>query len=316
MGKELINIKMPSWPTSGLITIKVVNPDGQESLLEGAYTYVAPPPPEITSLSPSKGLITGGTTVTLEGANFINGAKVRIGTKDVATTFNNSTQLVFKTVAWSEPETVDISVTNPDGQTATLEQAFTFETPPPPPAPTITSVSPDSGPQAGGTLVTIKGSNFVQGATIQLGQREVAATFMNSSELMIRTPAWSTGEVVDVAVINPDKQKAVLEKSFTFIAPPPKPAPLVTSVSPDSGETTGGKIISIKGENFDSSATVYFNDTLIASTFYSTTELQLRTPKWSVAGEVNVKVVNSDGQVSTLENGFTYVLPHRRRHLL
>lgn len=309
MGKELISVKMPAWSTAGIISIKVVNPDGQESVLADAYTYIAPPPPEVISLSPNKGLISGGTTVTLTGANFVNGAKVKLGDKEMVTTFNSSSQLTFKTAAWTNPETVDVTVINPDGQLGTLQQGFTFETPPPPPAPVVHSVSPDSGPQAGGTIVTIKGENFVNGAKVLLGQKEFAATFMSGTELMIRTPSWTSGETVDVGVVNPDGQKGVLQQAFKYIAPPPKPAPSISAVTPNSGETTGGVIVSIKGANFESGSKVYFNDTLIASTYYSSSELQLRSPKWSTSGAVNVKVENPDGQVSVLENGFTYILP-------
>ncbi|HEY33294.1 MAG TPA: hypothetical protein G4O10_09370, partial [Dehalococcoidia bacterium] len=36
-------------------------------------------------------------------------------------------------------------------------------------APTVTSISPTSGPAAGGTSVTITGTNFVNGATVTIG---------------------------------------------------------------------------------------------------------------------------------------------------
>ena len=37
------------------------------------------------------------------------------------------------------------------------------------PLPTVSSVAPNSGPTAGGTAVTITGSNFVAGATVTFG---------------------------------------------------------------------------------------------------------------------------------------------------
>lgn len=60
--------------------------------------------------------------------------------------------------------TIDITITNPDGQQAILSQSFTFT-----PAPVISAVSPTSGPVAGGTPVTISGQHFHAGATVLFG---------------------------------------------------------------------------------------------------------------------------------------------------
>ena len=60
-------------------------------------------------------------------------------------------------------------VTNPDGQSGSLANGFTFVAPP-----AVTTVSPTSGPSAGGTAVTLTGTDFTTGATVTFGG--VAAT--------------------------------------------------------------------------------------------------------------------------------------------
>jgi IPT/TIG domain len=58
------------------------------------------------------------------------------------------------------------------------------------PAPTITSIDPTSGAVAGGTSVTITGTNFVSGATVTFGG--VAATdvvVVNSTTITCTAPA-------------------------------------------------------------------------------------------------------------------------------
>ena len=46
-----------------------------------SYTYVAPPPPpSVTSISPTSGTTEGGTAVTITGSGFVSGATVTIGT--------------------------------------------------------------------------------------------------------------------------------------------------------------------------------------------------------------------------------------------
>src|SRR5260370_524565 len=59
---------------------------------------------------------------------------------------------------------VNVVVTNPDTQTGSLTNGYTYVA-----APTVGSVSPGSGAAAGGTAVTITGTNFVTGATVTFG---------------------------------------------------------------------------------------------------------------------------------------------------
>lgn len=53
---------------------------------------------------------------------------------------------------------VTVTVTNSNGLSGSLGSAFTYVIPP-----TVSSVSPNSGPTAGGTAVTITGTNFAAG---------------------------------------------------------------------------------------------------------------------------------------------------------
>ena len=56
--------------------------------------------------------------------------------------------------------------------TADASQAadqFVYTAPAPPPAPTVTGVSPSSGPMAGGAYVTINGANFTGATSVSFG---------------------------------------------------------------------------------------------------------------------------------------------------
>ena len=59
---------------------------------------------------------------------------------------------------------MDVAVTAPGG-TGTGTGAFTYVAGPP----TVTSVSPNSGPAAGGTSVTITGTNFTGATAVTFG---------------------------------------------------------------------------------------------------------------------------------------------------
>lgn len=91
------------------------------------FSIVAPgPAPTLDSIDPTSGTMAGGTSVTLTGTNFINGATVLFGAVPATlVTFNDPTSLTAVTPAQGAG-TVDVTVTNPDSQSATLNAAFTY----------------------------------------------------------------------------------------------------------------------------------------------------------------------------------------------
>ena len=94
----------------------------------------------------------------------------------------------------------DRVVTNPDTQSGNLASGFTFTSAP---APTVSSVSPTSGPAVGGTGVTITGANFVSGATVTFGGTAATSVVVtNSTTITATTPAHAAGAVT-VVVTNP-----------------------------------------------------------------------------------------------------------------
>ena len=61
-------------------------------------------------------------------------------------------------------------------------------------APTITGITPTSGPTAGGTAVTITGTGFVTGATVTIGGTAATSVTRNSAtSISATTPAGSAG---------------------------------------------------------------------------------------------------------------------------
>jgi hypothetical protein len=108
------------------------------------------------------------------------------------------------------------------------------------PAPTVSSVSPNTGPTAGGTSVSITGANFLAGALVFFGGVPASGVVVNSAtQIQAVTPATTAG-VVDVTVQNPDSQSANLVRGFTYTAPAPVVSPTITSVSPNSGSLLAG----------------------------------------------------------------------------
>src|SRR5262249_33079805 len=156
--------------------------------LNNGYTYTNPAP-TVTSISPTSGTSAGGTSITITGTGFVSGAAVTLGGLAATNvTVVSATSITAKTPAHAAGAVKGV-VTNTDTQNATLPSGSTSNA-----APTVTSISPTSGPTAGGTAVTLSGSGFLSGATVTIGG--TAATGVNvasSISITATTPAHTAG---------------------------------------------------------------------------------------------------------------------------
>jgi hypothetical protein len=269
-------------------------------------------------VTPSSGPTAGGTSVTLAGSGFVpgpGGSSVTIGGASATVSSSTTFTLVATTPAHAaglQP----VTVTNPDGQNATLAASFTFVDPPPlPSAPTLTSVSPASGPTAGGTPVTLTGTNFASGGVVTFGG--VAATIVGPifpTQINVTTPLSQPAGAVDVTFVNPfTGQVASIQLGYTFVAPPPVIEVLSIRGAPPAGGTT----LNILGSGFQPGVTAKFGGSSgtglvisIASANPPRQYLTLTTPpRPSGAGDfVDLVVRNPDGQAATFV-GFHYGPP-------
>lgn len=199
--------------------------------------------------------------------------------------------------------TVDVQVTGYDGQSATLANSFTYLGPP-----GNFTISPVTAPMTGGTAITLTGSNFVNGATVSFaGISATNVTYVNSTIVTATTPAIPAPGTYDVVLTNPDGQTATLTNGITITQPPP----VVETVTPLYGPSSGGTSVIITGTAFNnptpSGASVTFGGTNASSvTFVNPTTITATTPAHTV-GTVAVKVTNGDGQNSTLAAAYSYL---------
>ena len=279
---------------AGAVTVTVNNPGGQSGSLASAFTYVAPP--TVTSVSPNSGTTAGGTAVTITGTNFAAGATVTFGGTAATNVVVTSATTITATTPAGVAGAVAVAVTNPSGLSGSLASGFTYLA-----APTVTSVSPNSGSTAGGTAVTITGTNFATGATVTFGG--TAATnvvVVNATTITATTPAGSAG--AGTVTVTVSGQSGSLTNGYTYVV-----VPTVTSVSPNNGGTAGGTAVTITGTNFAAGATVTFGGTAATNVVVvNSTTITATTPAGS-AGAVTV-TVTVNGQSGSLTNGYSYVV--------
>src|SRR6476659_8815990 len=113
------------------------------------------------------------------------------GTAASSVTVVSSTSITATTPAHAAGA-VNVVVTNPDSQSGTLSNGYSYGRP----APKVSSIAPDSGSTGGGTVVTITGTGLQSGATVTLGvTAATGVTVGGSSSITATTAAHAAGAV-------------------------------------------------------------------------------------------------------------------------
>ena len=88
------------------------------------------------------------------------------------------------------------------------------------PPPSIIDVQPRSGPSAGGTSITITGTDFQPGATVSIaGVTAFSVNVISPVEITALTPPLPSSVpmgFVDVEVANPDGQFSIAHNGFEY----------------------------------------------------------------------------------------------------
>lgn len=252
----------------------------------------------VDSIAPVSGLATGGTTVTLTGTGFVSGTTVSFGGAAATGVTITATRITAVAPAHADG-TIDVVITLSATENVTLVGGYTYVTVPAP-----TSVAPASGATSGGTNVTIAGTGFSGDATVTFGGTTATnIRVVSTTTITATTPARTSG-VVDVVVTNGNGRSGTLRSAYTYVAP----APTISSISPNSGATTGGTVVTITGTGFINTTSVTFGGSSATSgTFNNSvgTSITVTTPA-RPAGVVSVVVTNADGQSVTATNAYTY----------
>lgn len=302
----------PPATVAGAVDITLENPDGTSLVIPGGFTYAEKiiPKLNISAISPSTGKMAGGEVVYIDGEKFDPSAKVYFGSNEAnINSYYSDKRIRVLAPASAISGPVDVTITNPDGETVTVAGGYNYDTPPELPDPTITAITPNSGQLAGGELVYIDGTGLQQGVKVFVGTIEVPVNrYYSTSRIRVLAPASQTVGSVDVKVVNPDNKEATVAGGYTYLAPPVPNPPTITSVSPNTGLATGGTLVYIDGSDIQPGATIKFGSKSLAiGNYYSSSRIRVTTPSSDgYLGSVDVTLINPDGQEALLSRAFTY----------
>jgi IPT/TIG domain len=311
-------VTSPSAAAPGGVTVEVrLHPSaGSDSVATTTFTYVAKP--AITKIAPASGPEAGGTSVHVTGTGLTQtGATtaVKFGTTAAASVSDvSAASLKATSPAGTGTKDVTVTVTLPGGESAT-SNGLPFQYVP---APTVTSVSPTSGPVTGGTDVTITGTGFQPGAMVLFGPSDgstsvtddltgTPVSVLSSTSILVTAPPGIVG-ATNVVVVNPDGQSGALKSGsaghYTYTGT----APSITSVSPATGSSLGGTTVTLTGAGFLAGAKVAFAASGGTSVVVAAdgTQISAKTPAHA-AGIVDVVVTNPGGGKATKTGAFEFI---------
>ena len=310
----------PASPTPVTVDVTVTTSVATSAVTAAdVFTYVPNPAPSqaptVASLSPYFGPTSGLTGVTITGTNFTGATAVDFGTT-AAESFSvtNSTTITAVSPPVANPETVDVTVRTPQGVSAAVPgDAFTYESGTESPGPTVSGVSPNVGPLAGGNSVVVTGSNFVSVA-VDFGTQPATSFSVNNTgtEIIATAPSVTAPQTVDVIVTNSLGSSTINPADAYTYQPTADFAPAVTSLSPASGPEAGGTSVTLTGSGFSGASAVYFGTTVVSSFFISGSgsTITVTSPAASSPGTVSVTVVNPYGTSAvSAADAFTYLPP-------
>ena len=290
-----ITLSASDQATAGTYAVVVTNPAPGGGASNSVNFAVGNPVPAITSLSPASATAgAAAQTLTINGSGFISSSTVTYNGTGHAATYVNATQLKI-TLSASDQATAGIYavvVTNPTpGGGASNSVNFTVNNP----VPTVTSLSPSSATAGGAAFtLTVKGTNFVQGSTVQWNGGGRNTTFVSATQLTAAILATDIATAGTAAVTGLNSSPGGgTSGSLTFTIN--SPTPTITSLSPSSAIAGGPAFtLTVTGTNFVSGSTVESRGSARTTTYLSATQLTAAILASDIAavGTASVTVVN------------------------
>ena len=278
--------------TAGAKDVTVTTPT-ETATLTGGFTYAAV---TVTAVNPTNGPLTGGTSLTITGTGFVSGASVSIGGHPATGVVVNSLTSITAITPAGTAGTADVVVTASSITSPALVGGFTYLA-----IPTVTAITPNSGPISGGTVVSITGTNFVTGATVTIGTAAATNVTVNSATSITATTGVSTAGAMNVVITTAGGASAPLVGGFTYAVV------TVSRITPNFGPISGGTTVTITGTGFTTGATVSIGGIAATGvTVVNSTTINATTGVSTLVGPANVTVTVTGGTSPVLTGGFTY----------
>jgi len=264
------SLKAIAPPGSGPENVTVTTPEGTSAISSADEFFYGP---VIRSVFPNSGPVHGNDTVRINGYNLTGATAVKFGATN-ATSFEVQSPVLIVAKDPAGTGTVDVTVTTPEGSSPiSPADQFTYLGK----TPQVSKVTPNKGPAAGGTTVTISGLNFLGTTAVNFGETGAASFTVNSEKSLTAVSPAETVARIEITVTTPygtsphefcaKLEHCSIRDYYKFVTP------TITNVSPNSGSTAGGTSVTVTGTGFGvgTGATVFKFGSTPASSVNCTT---------------------------------------------
>ncbi len=296
VSRRIILAKSPAG--TGVVNVTVTNPNGTSATTKSDEFTYSTKLPVVTHVVPHHGRPAGGTTVTIIGDYFSGATKVDFGA-NAATGVSVFSSHVLTAKSPAGSGVVDVTVTTPLGTSKTTpKDQFRYNSS----LPAVTHVNPHRGALAGGTAVTITGSNLSGATAVDFGSNPATSVSVITSHLITATSPMGTG-TVNVTVTTPGGTSlADTGDRFTYT----DVGPVVSHIAPHHGTSAGGTAVAITGHNLSGATAVNFGPNSATNVrVVSGKVIVVRSPAGT--GTVDITVTTPAGTSATSsKDQFTY----------
>ncbi|XP_003198833.3 plexin-B1 [Danio rerio] len=255
------------------------------------------PAPLIHSVEPLSGLVEGGITLTVSGSNL--GQKAQdilqsVTVADVPCTviphlYEISTRIICTTTASGKEKSGHISVRVSGGGFGLSSQIFSYQDP------HLFEVSPQRGPKAGGTTLTITGRNLLTGRvtdiSVLLGNVPCSLiSGVQEDSIRCQTGASNRTGEHQVTVHYGNNERRLPGTGYFYT-----PDPNITDAMPSKSFISGGRVIKVSGHNLDVVQKPRMRVTVFPTDSISTWKKQRRRRKTRSTTDVEVLETDCTG---------------------
>ena len=250
---------------------------------------------EIRRLTPTFGVISGGTNVLVEGANFRNSTSLKCkfgNVSHVSASFISTNAIQCNSPVGGRTQKVVLAVSNNGVDYSLSGQDFEYYNPF-----NILSTWPTSGPTIGGTVVTVRGFGFSRSleTLCVFGRMAVVAHYVDSGTITCtsppskpgRIPLWVSRKDPQNPAINIRDHADSLELSFLYVQ-----SLSLRAMYPNRGKIDGGNMVFIIGDFIANSTALScrFGENIVRGSLANNRTLMCPTPPSKTTAAVQVAV--------------------------
>lgn len=306
-----VYVYIPGTLSPGTYDVVATDNAGNVQTLPAAYTVtekpVAPPEPAftLTGVSPANSIECHTQQITISGTNLSNTSKVSLGGTEISVVSVGKKSIVASVPGTIAAGTYDIAVTDNQGNTETLANAYTVTPKPTEAAFTLTAFTPGNSVEEANTKCTLTGTDLKNVVKVQIGGVDAKLGSHYDAKVYVFVPTTLTTGTYDVVAFDMYGNTKSLAGACEVTQKPVEPPFTIKSISPASNMEGTETAVTISGSKLANIETVKIGGVEFAVKSASATKVTAVVPGTIAPGQHDVVLKDTAGNEETLSAGYT-----------